>query len=168
MFYGWFSITSRYTSNNLFIIFILDIMKRIISLVVTSLILWWIALYCGYLMSQWTMNVTADLVGKEIITFSLLLLLCLAVWYYSTLWSHHLQKPKIILGTLGVMMIMYGSYAIVDVPWSNTFLSDLTRIAWVYVLIASIAWFIWLVDGEKKTGTGSAAHRIKNAEVIEI
>lgn len=66
-------------------------------------------------------------------------------------------------------MIMYASYAIVDLSWSNIFLSDLTKVAWVYVLIATLSWFIGQSnDSEGTTSNESATRRVKNAEVIEI
>lgn len=63
-------------------------------------------------------------------------------------------------------MILCGAYLIVDPTNSTTYLSDLMRLAWVYVLVAWVAGFIG--TNLKDTGTGSMANRIKNAEIIEI
>lgn len=144
-------------------------MKRTISYIFTTLLLGWLMVYYGYLMNLQAIYVTDNLAGNEMLVAWWLIVLLLVTWFYLTIGWARLSKPKITLSVLGLIILFTGAYLFVDAPNTNTFLSDLTRVIGVYVLIAGLAWFGWHISGdEKNTGTGSAAHRIKDAEVIEI
>jgi len=141
-------------------------MKRYIAPTMTSLIIGGVLIYLIVLTIQNRLTVVADFQGQEIIVAVVLWLLLLATWYYSTIGWYHLNKPKITLSALWIIIVLCGAYIIVDPNTATTFLSDIMRLTWVYVLISGLAGFIG--NNLKDTGTWSMATRIKNAEVIEV
>ncbi len=143
-------------------------MKHTISVTITSLIIGALIVYCIFLITQQTIYVSPSFIGNEIATAIGLTILLLIIWFYSTVGSSHITKPKLTLGVLGVLLLFVGAYVFVDVAGTNTFLSDTSRIVWVYILIAGITWFIGISPDSKNTTTGWTVHRVKGAEVIEI
>ncbi len=144
-------------------------MKRTISIVITSLIIWALIAYCIFLVTQQAIYVSSSFTGNEVATAIWLIIVLIGVWFYSTIGWSRLDKPKLTLSVLGIGLIFVGAYVFIDAAGTNTFLSDATRIIWVYILIAGLSWFIGGAFSDNKNATtGWTAHRVKGAEVIEI
>jgi hypothetical protein len=143
-------------------------MKRTLSIVITSIIIWALIAYCIFLITQQAIHVSPSFAGNEITAAAGLIVALLAIWFYTTIGWSRLDKPKLILSILAVWLILVGAYAFVDVAGTNTFLSDAIRVVWVYILIASAAWFIGGESADIKNTNAGSVHRVKGAEVIEI
>lgn len=145
-------------------------MKHIISIVTTSLIIWVLVAYCVFLLVQQAIYLSPGFIGQEMVLGIWLIILLSIIRYYAIIGWSRISKPKLTLGILGVILLFVGAYGFVDVAGTNTFLSDATRVVWVYILIAGISWFIWGegFSGGKKITAGWVVRRAKGAEIIEI
>lgn len=140
-------------------------MKRTISIIVTTIVIWALIAYCIYLLTQWAITTTPDMIGSEMIVAIWLCILLAVIWYFSTFGAHYLNKPKIILGLWWLLIILCWAYLLVDPVSTSIYLSDVTRIVWVYLLVAAVSWFIG-VWADLVSSSGSP--RVKDAEIIEI
>lgn len=145
-------------------------MKRLISLIITSIVLWWVIAYSGFLLSYWAIHTTIQFTQYALLfTIALMVLVSIAL-YYATIGFSYASKPKTILSVLALVIIMFWWYVFIDPIESNTFLSDYTRLAGAYLLIATLMWFIGTSDDTNDSPVIQywKNTRVKNAEIIEI
>jgi len=117
--------------------------------------------YILYHWMQWSITVDPSMINYESIFLMVVVIVLWITWLYSVLIAHRLSKPKLVLACAMLVLLMIASYGFVDVASSWVYLSDLMRVVSVYLFIAVISWFWYIVDQQKTSHTTAR-------EVIEI